>query len=60
MLDPRKYLDVPAVLEKHGRITVVRDDLLEGGSKLRFLPFLVQGAEEVVFGAPFCGGAPLA
>lgn len=38
----------------------MRDDLLEGGSKLRFLPFLVQGAKEIVYGAPFCGGAPLA
>jgi hypothetical protein len=52
----------PAVLSRYApNITVVRDDLLsEGGSKLRFLPFLVQGAREVVFGGPFCGGAPLA
>lgn len=52
----------PAVLEKYApNITVVRDDLLsEGGSKLRFLPFLVAGAREIVFGGPFCGGAPLA
>lgn len=42
------------------RVKVVRDDLLEGGSKTRFLPFLVEGAKEVVFGGPFCGGAPLA
>lgn len=51
-----------AVLERYaGDITVVRDDLLdEGGSKLRFLPFLTAGADEVVFGGPFCGGAPLA
>lgn len=33
---------------------------MEGGSKTRFLPFLVQGAREIVFGGPFCGGAPLA
>src|SRR5262249_6598262 len=52
----------PAVLQRYApNITVVRDDLLsEGGSKLRFLPFLVAGASEVVFGGPFCGGAPLA
>jgi hypothetical protein len=43
-----------------GSITVLRDDLLEGGSKLRFLPFLIGDAEEIVFGGPFCGGAPLA
>lgn len=60
-MDTRFWLDTPVVLERHGNITVVREDAaLEGGSKLRFLPFLVQGAEEVVFGAPFCGGAPLA
>jgi hypothetical protein len=52
-------LPAPA-LERHGRLTVVRDDLLEGGSKTRFLPYLVGGAREVVFGGPFCGGAPVA
>ena len=45
---------------RFARVSVVRDDLLEGGSKTRFLPFLVKGADEVVFGGPFCGGAPLA
>ena len=52
----------PAIIEKvHGTaISVVREDLLEGGSKLRFLPFLTRGAREIVFGGPFCGGAPLA
>jgi hypothetical protein len=51
-----------AVLQRYApNITVVRDDLLsEGGSKLRFLPFLVKDAKEIVFGGPFCGGAPLA
>lgn len=60
MIDPRRWLDVPPVVERHGAIDVVRDDLLEGGSKLRFLPFLTGGADELVFGGPFCGGAPLA
>lgn len=56
-----RWIDQPVVLESYApQITVVRDDLLEGGSKLRFLPFLVEGAEEIVFGGPFCGGAPLA
>ena len=51
-----------AVLERYApNFIVVRDDLLsEGGSKLRFLPFLVGHASEVAFGGPFCGGAPLA
>lgn len=57
----RRWIDQPPILEKYAPdITVVRDDLLEGGSKLRFLPFLTEGASEVVFGGPFCGGAPLA
>lgn len=42
------------------RYTIVRDDLIEGGSKARFLPYLVEGAKEVVYGGPFCGGAPVA
>src|SRR4051812_16759362 len=60
MNDPRRWLDIPPVIERHAGVAVVRDDLLEGGSKLRFLPFLTQGADELVFGGPFCGGAPLA
>lgn len=39
---------------------MLRDDLLDGGSKTRFLPFIIEGAAEVVFGGPFCGGAPWA
>jgi len=53
--------NLPApVVETHGRFLVVRDDLLYGGSKMRFLPFLVEDAEELVFGGPAEGGAPLA
>lgn len=48
------------ILQQHNGVTVVRDDLLQGGSKTRFLPYLLAGQKEVVFGAPFCGGAPLA
>lgn len=51
----------PPEIERIGNdISVVRDDLLPGGSKSRFLPPLIEGAREVVFGGPFCGGAPLA
>lgn len=48
------------MLERHGRIMVVRDDLLEGGSKMRFLPGLIRGKKEVVYASPFCGGAAVA
>lgn len=59
-MDPRRWLDEPPKIEKHGGLWVLRDDLLAGGSKLHFLPFLAPGSDELVFGGPFCGGAPLA
>ena len=46
-------------IEKHNGVDVLRDDLLPGGSKSRFLPNLIKNSKEVVFGGPFCGGAPL-
>lgn len=39
---------------------MVRDDLLPGGSKQRFLPELIAGAREVVYPGPAWGGAALA
>lgn len=48
------------VLEEHEGITVVQEHHLAGGSKIRFLPFVVGDAREVVFGGPYCGGAPYA
>lgn len=46
-------------IENHFGVDVLRDDLLPGGSKSRFLPYLIRDHEEVVFGGPFCGGAPV-
>tara|TARA_R110002012_G_scaffold132007_1_gene284904 strand:- start:208 stop:936 length:729 start_codon:yes stop_codon:yes gene_type:complete len=48
------------IIKKHNNIYVLRDDLLEGGSKSRFLPYIIGDAKEIVFGAPVCGGAPYA
>lgn len=49
------------MIERHGEIFVVRDDLRPGGAKTRFIGHVVpDGATELVFGAPFCGGAPVA
>lgn len=48
------------IIERHADALVVRDDLLDGGSKIRFLPFIVGDASEIVFGGPYCGGAPYA
>jgi hypothetical protein len=50
---------LPIIIEQYNGVDVLRDDLLDGGSKARFLPYLIQGQKEVVFGAPFCGGAPV-
>lgn len=55
------YGKQPAIIERHGDIFVIRDDLLPGGSKTRFIPFTVPfSARSLVYGAPFCGGAPVA
>src|SRR5215831_2443477 len=60
MATDRQWWQAAPVIERHNNITVVREDLVEGGSKIRFLPYLVGDAAEVVFGGPFCGGAPYA
>lgn len=50
----------PPIIEEHEGVKVVREDLVAGGSKIRFLPHIVGDAKEIVFGGPFCGGAPYA
>lgn len=60
---PDPWYQPEPIIERHGpngRFLVVRDDLVPGGSKMRFLPYLVEEGKEVVFGGPFCGGAPYA
>lgn len=52
-------LSFPYIVEKHNSVDVLRDDLLAGGSKSRFLLSIIKDAKEVVYGGPFCGGAPL-
>lgn len=42
------------VLEKHGKVWVVRDDLLEAGTKIRAIDFLIRSEEQIqewVFGS---------
>lgn len=48
------------VLEQVGRIMVVRDDLLPGGTKRRVLPALLNGASEYVYASPAYGYAQIA
>jgi hypothetical protein len=62
-MDKRHWLDADFVIQKdplRRNISVLREDLLAGGTKLRFLPFLCEGAREVVYASPFCGGAQVA
>jgi hypothetical protein len=50
------------VVERVGRLLVVRDDLLPGGSKMRYMLPLLQGvaAAEIVYATPAVGYAQLA
>lgn len=41
-------------------VLVLRDDLYPGGTKARMLPAMIHSKSELVFGGPFCGGAPVA
>lgn len=52
----------PPVVKKHGRFFVVRDDLLEGGTKRRVIQPLVAAmdAQEFVYASPAYGYAQLA
>lgn len=60
-IDPARWHREPPRIERVAPQTyVLREDLLPGGSKMRFLPFLLGDARELVFGGPFCGHAPLA
>ena len=54
-------IDLPApVVREHDGASVVRDDLLEGGTKLRYLADLYgPGLREVVYASPCEGGAQI-
>lgn len=59
------HVKISFVHTHHGRVAVVRDDLLKGGTKQRaaipFLSHLVkQGIEEFVYASPFSGYAQIA
>lgn len=58
-------LTLDKIKVKHGEITVIRDDLLLGGTKSRaVLPFIdyfkKQGFNHFVYASPFCGYAQIA
>jgi hypothetical protein len=52
----------PPVVERHGELLIVRDDLLPGGTKRRVLPrlFAAWPEQEFVFGGPAQGYAQVA
>ena len=47
-------------LEKHNRITVLRDDLLTGGTKSILMPSMIGDADEYVYASPVYGGFQIA
>lgn len=59
-MNPNWWLNRDHIIQEHNGVDVLRDDLLDGGSKSRFLPFLIYDYDHIVFGGPFCGGAPYA
>src|ERR1700677_1542679 len=52
-------LPVP-IVRKHGKVLVIRDDYLEGGTKRRVIPQLLVGGKEFVYASPAQGYAQLA
>lgn len=50
----------PPIVEQHGGVWVVRDDLVPGGTKARYLMHLFDLYDEVVYASPAYGGAQLA
>lgn len=55
------WFNVPLTFQQDKNITILREDLLDGGTKLRFLPHICPTeTEEIVYASPFCGGAQVA
>ena len=48
------------VIEKYGKVYVVRDDLIPGGTKRRVIDCLLTGADEFVYASPAYGYAQVA
>ncbi len=50
----------PPVIEEYDGMSVVRDDLIPGGTKARYIPALLNGVDEAVYASPAEGGAQTA
>jgi len=48
------------IVKEHEGVLVVRDDLIRGGSKRRFVDRIIAGHDEVVYATPAYGGAQIA
>lgn len=48
------------VVERYGNVSVVRDDLIPGGTKARFIDALFTDIDEMVYASPTQGGAQTA
>ena len=60
-MNPHRSTPVPLpLIVEHEGVLVVRDDLLPGGTKARFLDIIFEGADEVVYASPAEGGAQTA
>lgn len=60
MSDPLAQFHARPRLVEHDGIMVVRDDLLPGGTKARFLGMMFEGTNELVYASPAEGGAQTA
>lgn len=47
-------------IREHAGVLVVRDDLIQGGTKVRALPAILEGAREFVYASPVQGYAQIA
>jgi 1-aminocyclopropane-1-carboxylate deaminase/D-cysteine desulfhydrase-like pyridoxal-dependent ACC family enzyme len=50
----------PPMIKHYGNVTVVREDMIPGGTKARFIDALFAGVDEVVYASPTQGGAQTA
>jgi 1-aminocyclopropane-1-carboxylate deaminase/D-cysteine desulfhydrase-like pyridoxal-dependent ACC family enzyme len=51
---------VPPIIEEYGHILVVREDLIPGGTKARYVEALFADIDELVYASPTQGGAQTA
>lgn len=54
-----KVLTQPVLIEPYNGFRVIREDTMPGGSKMRFLPYIVDPKAELVYAGPFCGAAAI-